>query len=82
MIRPYLIARKENLSFSSQLAVWAVERFLIWQRLPCCWRRRLPFAPATRALLHYFRIGNLGTIALGIVAAVVAIFMVWKGDRI
>ena len=26
MIRPYLIARKEGLSFSSQLAVWAVER--------------------------------------------------------
>lgn len=26
LIRPYLIARKENLTFSSQLAVWAVER--------------------------------------------------------
>jgi glycosyltransferase 2 family protein len=25
-VRPYLIARKENLPFSSQLAVWAVER--------------------------------------------------------
>lgn len=25
-IRPYLIARRENLSFSSQVAVWAVER--------------------------------------------------------
>lgn len=26
LIRPYLIARRENLSFASQLAVWAVER--------------------------------------------------------
>ena len=26
LIRPYLIARREDLSFSSQLAVWAVER--------------------------------------------------------
>src|SRR5213594_3476744 len=26
LIRPYLIARRENLSFSSQMAVWAVER--------------------------------------------------------
>ena len=26
MIRPYLVARKENLTFSSQLAVWTVER--------------------------------------------------------
>ena len=26
LIRPYLIARREQLSFSSQLAVWAVER--------------------------------------------------------
>src|SRR5271169_1829835 len=40
MIRPYLIARKENLTFSSQVAVWFVERifdmasvavmFVIW----------------------------------------------------
>ena len=26
MVRPYLIARKENLTFSSQMAVWLVER--------------------------------------------------------
>src|SRR5580765_6853075 len=26
LIRPYLIARRHNLSFSSQMAVWAVER--------------------------------------------------------
>jgi hypothetical protein len=26
MIRPYLVARKENLTFSSQMAVWLVER--------------------------------------------------------
>ncbi|HYL11530.1 MAG TPA: lysylphosphatidylglycerol synthase transmembrane domain-containing protein [Terriglobales bacterium] len=26
LIRPYLVARRENLSFASQLAVWAVER--------------------------------------------------------
>lgn len=26
LVRPYLIARRENLSFASQLAVWAVER--------------------------------------------------------
>lgn len=26
LIRPYLIARRENLTFSSQMAVWAVER--------------------------------------------------------
>jgi len=25
-VRPFLVARKENLTFSSQLAVWAVER--------------------------------------------------------
>jgi len=28
MVRPYLIARKEQLSFSSQIAVWLVERIL------------------------------------------------------
>ena len=40
------------------------------------------FAPTTRALLHFFRVGNLGTLALGLVAVAFGILMVWKGDQL
>ena len=57
MIRPYLIARKENVSFSSQMAVWAVERIFDLGSFALLLSLAIAFAPATRALLHYFRIG-------------------------
>jgi hypothetical protein len=82
MIRPYLIARKENLSFSSQMAVWAVERIFDLGSFAVLLSLAIAFAPATRALLHFFRIGNLGTIILGIVVAAFGMLMVWKGDHL
>jgi glycosyltransferase 2 family protein len=82
MIRPYLIARKENLSFPSQMAVWAIERIFDLGSFALLLSLAIAFAPSTRALLHFFRIGNLGTIALGIVAAAFGILMVWKGDHL
>ena len=66
MIRPYLIARKENVSFSSQLAVWAVERIFDMGSFGLLLLSAIVFAPTTRALLHFFRVGNLGTLALGL----------------
>ncbi|MGA2965584.1 MAG: lysylphosphatidylglycerol synthase transmembrane domain-containing protein [Terriglobales bacterium] len=82
MIRPYLIARKENLSFSSQMAVWAVERIFDMGAFALLLLSAIAFAPATRALLHFFRVGNVGTIAIGVVAVAFGILMVWKGDHL
>jgi uncharacterized protein (TIRG00374 family) len=82
MIRPYLIARKENVSFSSQLAVWAVERIFDMCSFGLLLLSAIVFAPTTRALLHFFRVGNLGTLALGLVAVALGILMVWKGDHL
>ncbi|MGA7294553.1 MAG: lysylphosphatidylglycerol synthase domain-containing protein, partial [Terriglobales bacterium] len=55
MIRPYLIARKENLSFSSQLAVWAVERVFDMAAFALLLLSAVAFASSTRALLHFYR---------------------------
>jgi glycosyltransferase 2 family protein len=82
MIRPYLIARKENLSFSSQMAVWAVERIFDLGSFALLLSLAIAFGPATRELLHFFRVGNVTTIALGFVAAIFGILMVWKGDHL
>jgi uncharacterized protein (TIRG00374 family) len=82
MVRPFLIARKENLSFSSQMAVWAVERIFDLCSFALLLSSAIVFAPTTRALLHFFRFGNLGTIALGVVAMALGILMVWKGDHL
>ncbi len=82
MIRPYLIARKENLSFSSQLAVWAVERVFDMGAFALLLLSAIAVAPATRALLHYYRIGDVGTIALAVVALAFGLFMIWKGDHL
>ena len=82
MIRPYLIARKENLSFSSQMAVWAVERIFDLGAFALLLSLAIAFSPATRALLHFFRIGNLGTISLAVIAAAFGILMIWKGDHL
>lgn len=82
MIRPYLIARKENLSFSSQLAVWAVERVFDMGAFALLLASAIAVAPETRALLRFFRIGNLGTIVLAVVALAFGLLMIWKGDHL
>jgi len=82
MIRPYLIARKENLSFSSQLAVWAVERVFDMGAFALLLLSAIAVAPATRALLHYYRIGDLATIAVALIAVAFGLFMIWKGDHL
>ena len=38
MVRPYIIAKKERLTFTSQVAVWGWSASLTWARLPLCWR--------------------------------------------
>lgn len=81
MIRPYLIARKEKLSFSSQLAVWAVERVFDMGAFAVLLLSAIAVAPTTRALLRFFRLGNLGTMVIAFVAVVFGLLAIWKGDH-
>jgi uncharacterized protein (TIRG00374 family) len=85
MIRPYLIARKEKLSFSSQLAVWAVERIFDVGAFATLLVISIFFAQGPRQLGEYygkFREGGLLLIALvlGLTLAMTVIAM--KGELV
>src|SRR6202158_5792851 len=84
LIRPYLIARRQNLSFSSQLAVWAVERIfdigaftmlLVTAILVSAGPRSLPF-------YHRFREGGFLLVALVAAISLGAAAVHWQGEAI
>ena len=83
MIRPYLIARKEALSFSSQLAVWTVERIFDIGAFACLLVSAILFASGPRELGEYyprFREGGLVLIGLVMMLAIGAGIIRIKGE--
>lgn len=68
-VRPYLIARKEGLTFSSQVAVWTVERIFDMGAFALLVALTLAFAPSVRALPYYQEFKKGG--------AVVSLFVVF-----
>ncbi len=84
-IRPYLIARRTNLSLSSQLAVWAVERifdigaFAFLMAMAIFLPSALPSIPHPE---YYLRFREAGFILIGVVAAtaVVAVIVGRNGE--
>jgi len=84
-IRPYLIARRTDLPFSSQLAVWAVERifdigaFAVLMLLAIFLPSALPSIPHPE---YYTRFREAGLLLIGLVAAttVAAVVIGRKGE--
>jgi uncharacterized protein (TIRG00374 family) len=68
LIRPYLIARKEHLTFSSQLAVWAVERIFDLGAFALLLILAIFFAVGQRELRYYGSFRRGGFILAGLVA--------------
>jgi uncharacterized protein (TIRG00374 family) len=72
LIRPYLISRRENLPFSSQLGVWAVERIFDLGAFTVLMVLAIFFLPAAMQSIphpeyyHYFRV--VGFLFMGLVA--------------
>jgi glycosyltransferase 2 family protein len=62
LIRPYLIAKQERLSFSSQLAVWAVERIFDVGGFTLLFVLAAFFATAPRRLEHHAIFEQVGLI--------------------
>jgi len=62
LIRPYLIAKQEKLSFSSQLAVWAVERIFDIAGFTFLFVLAAFFATAPKRLEHHNVFQNVGLI--------------------
>jgi uncharacterized protein (TIRG00374 family) len=89
LIRPYLVARRENLSFASQLAVWAVERIfdvggftvlmLAAIFLPSKLRAFMTLRPAYHHALHLM---GYALVALVIGLFALAMLMAFKGPVI
>jgi uncharacterized protein (TIRG00374 family) len=69
LIRPYLIARREHLPFSSQLAVWAVERIFDLGAFALLLVLAIFFAIGPKDLAHYRTFRQGGLILAGLVAA-------------
>jgi uncharacterized protein (TIRG00374 family) len=77
LIRPYLIARREDLSFSSQLAVWAVERIFDIGAFTFLLVLTVFFARAPRRLADYHRLRDAGLVltalSVGLTLAAMAV---------
>src|SRR5580658_9203707 len=67
LIRPYLIARRQNLTFSSQLAVWAVERIFDLGAFTILLVSAIFVAAGPRKLTYYGTIREGGFVLAGLV---------------
>ena len=84
MIRPYLIARKTELPFSSQLAVWTVERIFDFGGFAVLLISAIFFSQSLRALRYYsqFRKGGLLLVVLVVFLALTAWVISARGERV
>ncbi|HEY7617342.1 MAG TPA: lysylphosphatidylglycerol synthase transmembrane domain-containing protein, partial [Terriglobales bacterium] len=84
LIRPYLIARRENLPFSSQLAVWTVERIFDIGAFTFLLVLATFFATAPKRLAHYGSFQQIGLILTLLVAGLTAAAVVVRrsGDAL
>jgi glycosyltransferase 2 family protein len=84
LIRPYLIARRQNLSFSSQLAVWAVERIFDVGAFTTLLVSAIFLAAGPRTLPFYDRFREGGFLLVAMVAAISlgAVAVHWRGEAI
>jgi len=89
LIRPYLIARRVNLSFSSQLAVWAVERifdlgaFTVLMVAAIFLPTKLrSFAAARPVYYHWLHVAGYLLTALVLVLFTLAMLVNYKGPAI
>ena len=84
LIRPYLIAKQEKLSFSSQLGVWAVERIFDIGAFTFLLVMAAFFAIAPKRLAHYGSFREVGLVftALVVVLTVAAIAVHRSGEAL
>ena len=73
LIRPYLIARREKLTFSSQLAIWTIERLFDLGAFGVLLVSAIFFARDAQASSTFIRFQRIGVILIGLVAVFVVI---------
>ena len=81
-IRPYLVARREGLPVTSQLAVWAVERIFDIGSFALLAALNIFFVPALRTLPFYAQFQRAGFVLIGLVLAmIVGAFAMWRNSE-
>ncbi|MGA2963364.1 MAG: lysylphosphatidylglycerol synthase transmembrane domain-containing protein [Candidatus Korobacteraceae bacterium] len=82
LVRPFLVSRKENLTFSSQLAVWAVER--VFDISAVAILMGLSLAIWGAKFKAYPQVQTAGYLLLGLAAALALIFFLlwWRTGQI
>jgi uncharacterized protein (TIRG00374 family) len=83
-IRPYMIARKEGLSLSSQIAILAVERVFDSASAGVLILVALVFSPELRSFPHMvqFRKGVVILVTLGMILAVILLLLARHGESL
>lgn len=84
LVRPYLVAKRENLSLSAQMAVLAVERVFDIGCFAILLVTTLLLSDSLRALPLYSRFRTAGMVLLaGVLAMAVLLILLWRsGDAI
>jgi hypothetical protein len=84
LIRPFLIGRKTCLPFSSQIAVWAVERIFDIGAFAILLLSVIFLAASPRQLAYYDRFRDGGVVIIFLLAALIggALLLFWKGELI
>ncbi|MCU1306282.1 MAG: hypothetical protein JWN45_977 [Acidobacteriaceae bacterium] len=79
LIRPYLIARKERLPVSSQMAVWTVERIFDMGCFAILVALDLIFAPSLQDLPYFREFRRAGFVLIGLITSVgIVAFLIWR----
>ena len=84
LVRPYLVAKRVNLSISSQIAVYSVERMFDMICIGIIFSATLVLAPDTRSLPHheaFIRAGWLG-LAVALAGGLFAVFTRMRGEQL
>ncbi len=81
-VRPYIIARREDLSFSSQLAVWAVERVFDISSVALLLGVNLAIFGEKYKAFPSVQEAGYGLLALAVVLSVLFFALWWKSDAI
>jgi len=81
LIRPYLVARREKLPFSSQMAVWLVERIFDTGGFTVLVTLNIFFAPSLRELPYSDRFPAIGAVLVAVVLGLTAVaFLIWRNS--
>ena len=84
LIRPYLIARKVRMSFSSQMAIWAVERVFDIGAITVILAADIFLVPSLRSIDHYEAFKKAGYALTGVffLLLVAVVLLRWFGKQL